>query len=121
MQQYKEFKKRAKQAKKSIQQALDEDENASLQSLVELLEQFKVTDPTPEEKRERDEQLYMVLAKKSVFLVAFISLCLGLSVMQLFADFVQADTTHVGRTGRYVPTKLATHTKESLVFGNIKM
>ena len=51
MQQYKEFKKRAKQAKKSIQQALDEEAGESLQSLVEMLEQFKVTDPTPEEKK----------------------------------------------------------------------
>ena len=41
--------------------------------------------------------------------------------MQLFADFVQADTTHVGRTGRYVPTNLQLTIKESLVFGNIKM
>ena len=66
MQQYKEFKKRAKQAKKSIQQALDEEAGESLQSLVEMLEQFKVTDPTPEEK-EREMKSYTTgsLIKKS--------------------------------------------------------
>ena len=118
MRQYKDFKKRAGQAKKNIQRALNEEADESLQSLVEMLEQFKVTDPTPEEKRKKDEELekWFVSQKTKFWIIACISFLLGGAVMQQFADVVNADTTHVGRTGKYVPTKLATHYKRIVPF-----
>ena len=88
MQQYKEFKKGQNKLKR-VSAVLDEEAGESLQSLVEMLEQFKLPIQLLRKKK-RDEELYnWFVSQKQYFLVAFISLCLGLSVMQLFADFVQ--------------------------------
>ena len=64
---------------------MDEEERESLQSLVEMLEQFKVSDPTPEEKKKKDQELeqFFVSRKKQYLIVGIVSVLLGLVVLHI--------------------------------------
>ena len=118
MRQYKEFKKKAKEALTQNKATMDEEERESLQSLVEMLEQFKSSDPTPEEKKKKDQELeqFFVSRKKQYLIVGIVSVLLGLVVLQQFADVVNQDTTHVGRVAKYDSTKLSTHYRRTTIF-----
>ena len=123
MKAYNEFKKKSKEgfksAQKDLAQEMQDDRDDLVEGLMDMLEGFKVTDPTPEE-RDTNIKLQINFFKgraNTYYTTAAVAFLLFGSIFSNFAaDIANPDLSHLGRTSKYDPTKLNTHYNKLMLF-----
>ena len=87
------------------------DRDELVRNLTDLLEEYKLLDPTPEElelSHKRQEKVF-IDNKKAFWATFFGSIILALLILSNFSQAANPDMTHIGRVSKYDPTKLTTH------------